>query len=134
LNAEIVRQVWQRARFRCEYCHLPTSAILAPFQIDHIIARQHGGSNDPDNLALSCIHCNRYKGPNIAGIDPNTDQVVPLFHPRRDVWAVHFQWSKAELRPLTASARATLQVLFMNDPEVVNLRRELMEEGVFPQL
>jgi hypothetical protein len=134
LNAEIVRQVWQRARFRCEYCHLPASAILAPFQIDHIIARQHGGSDDPDNLALSCIYCNRYKGPNIAGIDPNTDQFVPLFHPRRDVWTVHFQWSGAELRPLTASARATLQVLSMNDPELVNLRRELMEEGMFPQL
>jgi hypothetical protein len=134
LNPEIVRQVWQRARLCCEYCHLPASAVLAPFQIDHIIARQHGGSNDPDNLALCCIHCNRYKGPNVAGIDPNTSELVPLFHPRRDVWTEHFQWSGAELRALTASARATLQVLFMNDPEVVDLRCELMQEGVFPQL
>ena len=34
----------------------------APFQIDHIIARQHGGTADEQNLALACIHCNRFRG------------------------------------------------------------------------
>ena len=61
------------------YCHLPALSILAPFQIDHIIARQHGGSSDLDNLALCCIHCNRFKGPNIAGVDSNTGEVVRFF-------------------------------------------------------
>lgn len=98
--------------------------------MDHIVARQHGGSSDLNNLALCCIHCNRFKGPNIAGIDPSTGEVVRLFDPRRDLWAEHFRWSGHELQPLTAVARVTVQVLFMNDPEVANLRRELVEEGV----
>ena len=42
----------------------------------------------------------------------------------------HFRWSEGELQPLTASGRATVQTLFMNDHEVVNLRRALVEEGV----
>lgn len=109
---------------------MPASAVLAPFQIDHIIARQHCGSSDLDNLALCCIHCNRFKGPNIAGIDSNTGEIVRLFHPRRDIWAEHFQWSGGELQPRTASAGVTVQLLLMNDPEVVNLRRELVQEGL----
>jgi len=130
LNPELVRKVWERAQYRCEYCRLPASAILAPFQIDHIIARQHGGSSDLDNLALCCIHCNRFKGPNIAGMDSGSGEVVRLFHPRRDIWREHFRWNEGELQALTASARATVQALSMNDPEVVNLRRALVEEGV----
>jgi hypothetical protein len=31
-----------------------------------------GGSDDPDNLALACHHCNLHKGPNLAGVDPRT--------------------------------------------------------------
>jgi HNH endonuclease len=129
LNPDIVRQIWERARYRCEYCHLPASAILAPFQIDHIIARQHGGSSNLDNLALCCIHCNRFKGPNIAGVDSSTGEVVRLFHPRRDIWTEHFRWSEGELQAVTPSARATVQALSINDPEMVNLRRELVQEG-----
>jgi len=51
---------------------LPSAFHPAPFQIDHIIARQHGGKAELENLALSCIHCNRFKGPNVAGVDPDT--------------------------------------------------------------
>ncbi len=63
-------------------------------------------------------------------MDSDTGEVVRLFHPRRDIWTEHFRWSEGELQALTASAKATIQTLFMNDPEVVNLRRELVEEGV----
>lgn len=48
---------------------MPQTLYRSPFQIDHIIARQHGGRTSPDNLALSCFHCNTHKGPNIARID-----------------------------------------------------------------
>src|SRR5271166_1429460 len=82
----------RRAGERCEYCHLPTSVYPWPFHVDHIIARQHGGLTVLDNLALSCLHCNRHKGPNIAGTDPRTGEVVRLFHPRNDQWSVHFEW------------------------------------------
>jgi hypothetical protein len=72
VNREEIRQVWLRAQSRCEYCHLFSSDHPLPFHVDHIIARQHGGQTVLDNLALSCLHCNRHKGPNIAGIDSAT--------------------------------------------------------------
>jgi hypothetical protein len=131
LHADLVRQIWRRAGHRCEYCHLPTADVLAPFQIDHIIARQHGGQAELENLALACIHCNRYKGPNLAGIDPSTGEVVRLFHPRRDIWAEHFQWSGPDLKALTAIGHVTIQVLLINDPEMRSFRLALIEEGTF---
>jgi hypothetical protein len=33
-----------------------------------------------ENLALACCYCNRYKGPNLAGIDPQYGNIVSLFH------------------------------------------------------
>jgi 5-methylcytosine-specific restriction endonuclease McrA len=59
-------------------------AFPLPFQIDHILAEKHGGETVESNLALSCPHCNRFKGPNIAGVDPATAQLTRLFDPRRD--------------------------------------------------
>jgi hypothetical protein len=131
LNPQLIRRVWQRASARCEYCQLPAAVHPAPFQIDHIIARQHGGKNEENNLALACIHCNRFKGPNIAGLDPETGELVRLFHPRTDTWADHFVWDGPELKGRTEMGRVTIAVLFINDPEVIALRRALQEEGVF---
>ena len=34
---------------------------LIPFEIDHLIPRIKGGTNDIDNLTLSCRKCNRGK-------------------------------------------------------------------------
>ncbi len=100
----------------------------APFQIDHIIAKQHWGGSDLDNLALACIHCDRYKGPNVAGIDSETGQATRLFHPRIDDWNGHFRWDAATISPLSAIGRVTVSILFVNDPEVVWLRLALAAE------
>lgn len=132
---DLARQqsVRDRAGHRCEYCGLPQAAIpMVTFHVEHIIARQHGGSDDPSNLALSCHHCNLHKGPNIAGIDPDTGQMVALFHPRRDSWPVHFRWQGAELTGLTPTARATILVLAINDPDFRSMRGALLTAGRFP--
>ena len=73
------------------------------------------------------------KGPNVAGIDALTGDVVRLFHPRRDDWPDHFRWNRAELEARTRIGQVTIYVLFINDPEVVILRRTLFEEGWFPE-
>ena len=125
MDAETIRSVRDRAAERCEYCQLRSSVHPAPFQTDHIIARQHGGADDLDNLALACIHCNRYKGPNIAGMDSETGTLTRLFHPRIDQWDRHFRWSGPEILPLSPIGRVTVIVLFMNDPQVVWLRSTL---------
>jgi len=80
---ETTRQtVRERAKNRCEYCLLPESVSPVSFHVEHIRARQHGGDDQLDNLALACDRCNLYKGPNLTGIDPECNEVVPLFHPR----------------------------------------------------
>ena len=103
MNQRLIRVVWERANRRCEYCHMPVSGYLGSFHVDHIVARQHGGESSLDNLALACLHCNRRKGPNIAGMSQETGDIVRLFHPRRDRWRDHFEWNGAELIGKTPS-------------------------------
>jgi HNH endonuclease len=110
---------------------LPSAFHPIPFQIDHIIARQHGGATTTENLALACIRCNRFKGPNIVSIDPETGAIVRLFHPRLDLWTEHFIWNSCELQALTRVGRATISLPLINNPDVVAVRRTLHEEGVF---
>src|ERR1700722_17991224 len=109
------KQIWNRARSCCEYCRLPAEFVNAPFQIDHVVAHKHGGQTVSENLALSCFRCNSHKGPNIAGIDPQSGRVSRLFHPRRDRWTNHFVWNGAMLVGRTAIGRTTIDVLWMND-------------------
>lgn len=122
--------VRQRAEQRCEYCHLPQSASALRFHIEHIVARQHGGSNDPTNLALACPECNFQKGTNLSGIDPDTGLVTPLFDPRRDVWADHFARHGARLVGKTAVGRTTVWLLEMNTGERLRWREILAHLGL----
>lgn len=128
MNRRLARTVRERAVRHCEYCRIPQSALPLPFQIDHIIAEQHGGETVLSNLALACPHCNRYKGPNIAGRDPASHQLVPLFHPRKDAWSAHFQFEGARIVGKTAVGRMTVELLVMNAEELLALRAELLEE------
>jgi hypothetical protein len=107
---------------------MPEWALPLPFQIDHIVAEQHGGSTTSDNLALACPHCNRYKGPNIAGIDPSSGQLVRLYHPRTDRWDDHFEPDGSRIAGKSPVGRATVQVLAMNADDVVMLRRAVSKE------
>jgi hypothetical protein len=124
---EAVRHlVRQRARQRCEYCRIPQDALpWATFHVEHIAARQHGGTDDVENLALACRRCNAYKGPNLASIDPATGAVMRLFNPRIDRWSDHFSLTEHEVFGLTAVGRATVALLNMNDPDRVHVRAEL---------
>jgi hypothetical protein len=131
MNPALFEDLQILAGNRCDYCKTPADFDPLPFQVDHIIAQQHGGRTVLDNLAWTCLHDNKHKGPNIAGIDPVTEELVPLFHPRRQRWERHFFWSGAVLVGRTRTARATIRVLAINDPEAVAFRAELMEEGVF---
>jgi hypothetical protein len=61
MDPSLAREVRARAGLCCEYCRMPQSCYpTVPFPIDHIIARQHGGSTTLDNLALSCLHDNTH--------------------------------------------------------------------------
>jgi hypothetical protein len=43
----------------------------------------------------------------------------------------HFRWDGPYLIGRTAIGRTTILVLAMNDPDVIQVRRSLIEEGLF---
>lgn len=55
--------------------------------------------------------------------------MVPLFNPRQDAWEAHFAWQGPTLVGLTPVGRATIQVLWLNHPRMVDLRASLLAEA-----
>lgn len=51
----------ERAGHRCEYCHAPEKVFNSIFEIEHIIPVSQQGTDEEDNLALSCRACNAHK-------------------------------------------------------------------------
>jgi hypothetical protein len=124
--------VRQRAGNRCEYCRLhQRHTPVFTFHIEHIRAKQHGGTDDPLNLALACNRCNRAKGPNLSSVDPSTGQLVRLFNPREDTWEVHFAFQDATIVGRTPEGRATVELLKMNESKRVRTRATLIARGQF---
>lgn len=73
--------------------------------------------------------CNLHKGPNIAGLDPLTGQLTPLFNPRTHRWEEHFRYEGPRLIGLTPEGRTTVAVLAANRRDRVELRLTLMLSG-----
>jgi HNH endonuclease len=126
------RQVQERAQGRCEYCLIHELDMYYPHEPDHVIAEKHGGPTSLDNLAWSCFYCNRFKGSDLASIDPTSQKVVVLFHPREQRWKRHFRLNGALIEGITSSGRATVILLHMNDSERVAYRLGLIEIGHYP--
>ena len=112
MDAQAREQARARARDRCEYCRLRQAHdSFHSFHIEHIVARQHRGMDDLENLAWACHQCNLHKGTNLAGIDPDSNELVRLFHPRRDRWEDHFRKDGPLVVGLTAIGRTTAWLL-----------------------
>jgi len=77
-------------------------------------------------LALACHRCNLCKAPNLTGIDPVTDEVCALSHPRRDQWDDHFLMRDLRIEGTTPTGRATVHVLAMNDNRRLDLRQDVV--------
>jgi len=125
------RVVIKRSGNCCEYCLAPADyAFDNPYHIDHIIAESHGGSNELDNLAYACPMCNALKGSNLSTYIAEKDQVIRLFHPRKEEWRKHFLCKDSgEIVPLTDIGRGTVRLLQLNNPETVQLRKALRAIG-----
>ena len=125
MDDETTLFVRTRAREHCEYCRLPQRHYTELFQVEHIVARCHGGGDELGNLALACRHCNLHKGPNLSGIDPESSELTRLFNPRTDTWEEHFTIERGVVRGRTAIGRATAYVLNMNTERRIELRLAL---------
>ena len=123
-----------RADFLCEYCHTPEDFSPDLFNIEHVIPLSHAGTDGDDNLADAYGGCNGNKHVHVTWNDPQTGVNTLLFHPRNDEWQEHFTWNKdlTFLLGSTPKGRATIDLLKMNRPGLVNLRKALLAYGAHP--
>jgi len=128
------REVRERAKGNCEYCLLNERYAIKQHEVDHIRAEKHGGLTVLENLCLSCFDCNHFKGSDLSSIDPLTDEVVTLYHPRRDVWTKHFRLNGVQIEGLTPAGRVTVKLLQMNTLDRISRRWRLIEIGGYPPL
>ena len=86
-------KVAKRAKNCCEYCHSQMDYSPNNFSIEHIIPIVKNGTNELDNLALSCQSCNNKKYTKIEVLDEVSGETVNIYHPRIDNWTDHFKWN-----------------------------------------
>jgi 5-methylcytosine-specific restriction endonuclease McrA len=125
ISEHVRARVARRAEHRCEYCLIHEDDAGFSHQVDHIVSRKHGGTSAFDNLAYACILCNRYKGSDVAAINPKTAEAVRLFHPRHDRWVDHFRFAADFVEPLSDVGSATVRLLRLNAAERLAERRLL---------
>jgi hypothetical protein len=129
MDASARQLVRERAGHCCEYCRMPERHSALRFHIDHILPRQHGGTDAVENLALACPECNLRKGPNLTGMDPDTGIVTRLFHPRTDRWEQHFVRDGATISGLTPVGRTTAWLFEINSPDRLQWRQSLLDSN-----
>jgi hypothetical protein len=132
ISIRLRRRVVFRAGDRCEYCGLAQEGQEAVFHIDHITPVSAGGPTVLENLALACVSCSLHKADHRSGRDPETGRSIPLFHPRRQRWANHFEWQGVRAVGLTPTGRATIATLRMNRPSILIIRAEEAARGRHP--
>lgn len=121
-----------QAQNRCGYCLLPQSLNPSPLEIEHILPTAKGGSDDENNLWLSCRLCNGYKGAQTEAVDPKTGKSKMLFNPRTQIWNEHFKWDAEEIVGKTVCGRATVQALKLNNEIILPVRKKWITAGWFP--
>jgi HNH endonuclease len=126
--------VIERASHRCEYCQSQMRYATQRFSIEHIQPKAKGGTDDLENLALSCQGCNNHKFTRTEARDAATGLLAPIYHPRAQTWLTHFAWSDdfTLVIGLTPTGRASVDALQLNRDGVVNLRRALHALGEHP--
>ena len=119
--------VRKRAKYCCEYCIAQQKYSQDIFSGDHIVPIAKGGTDDPDNLALSCQCCNNLKYTFTHSLDPMTGVIAPLYNPRIDDWHSHFQWQKdfTIIVGISPTGRATVKRLELNREGLMNFRAVL---------
>jgi hypothetical protein len=134
ISAIVRARVRAEARNRCGYCQSAQRYVLGVLEIDHIIPKARGGTDEEANLWLACRMCNGFKGAQRTARDPLHGRRVHLFNPRCQQWSRHFQWSEDGTRIIgrTACGRATVIALQLNHVIAVMVRREWVAAGWHP--
>lgn len=132
VSAEIRLTVAEQAGNICEYCLVAEQDSYYRHQIEHIISLKHGGPSEPENLALSCVFCNRNKGSDIASVTADSNKLVRFYNPRTDIWSEHFRLNGVIITPLTEIGDVTARILQLNNEERMTERQVLAKARRYP--
>ena len=102
MNGHVPEKLRQRVREqagnRCGYCLSPQHLVLGTLEIEHLVPRGRGGSDDEWNLWLACRLCNNHKSDQTSAPDPETGQEVSLSNVRGQGAVVCRQWLRRNRR------------------------------------
>ena len=134
IPAALRARVRAEARNRCGYCLTRQEYVPWTLEVEHIVPKSKGGTDDEVNLWLACHSCNLYQNDQMYAGDPLTGRRVRLFNPRRQLWKRHFRWSEdgAFVIGRTACGRATVAALNLNNLTAVTVRRNWIAAGWRP--
>jgi HNH endonuclease len=132
VSKSLNRKVRKIANDRCEYCKMHQSLQGATFHVEHVIPVSRDGKSVLANLVLACPSCNLHKSNRIKAVDPQTQEVVALFHPRHDDWGQHFGFLDFTIVGKTKCARATIDLLNLNHPRKLKVREAEALFDLFP--
>lgn len=134
LPVELRRQLEEADDGQCVYCQTRVDVTGQALTTDHILPTAAGGATSFANLCRACRSCNEAKGEQTDAVDPLTGETVPLYHPRQQLWIDHFAWDQTSTRllGLTATGRATIVALDMNNAVILFARRRWVSAGWHP--
>jgi hypothetical protein len=132
ISDELRSHVASRADHLCEYCLIHEEDTFFGCEVDHIVSLKHGGPTEADNLAYSCLICNRRKGTDLGSILEPNGVLIRFFNPRRDSWKEHFRLDGSIIHPLTEIGEVTARILGFNTPERILERETLIAVGRYP--
>lgn len=134
ISAALRARVRAQAGNRCGYCLARQEYVSWVLEIDHIVPKSKGGTDDEENLWLACHSCNLFKSDQTHGRDSLTGRQVRLFNPRRQQRRRHFRWSDDGdfIIGRTACGRATVVALNLNNLVTVTVRRNWIAAGWHP--
>ncbi|MBD1808873.1 HNH endonuclease [Microcoleus sp. FACHB-SPT15] len=134
ISEEVRARVRIQAKNQCGYCRSLQKYVLGVLEIEHIIPKALGGTDDEENLWLSCRLCNSFKGIQTHGQDPIMNRKAKLFNPRQQKWSRHFAWTNNDTHIMgqTACGRATVLALQLNNAYAVTVRQAWVSVGWHP--
>jgi HNH endonuclease len=134
ISEQVRARVRAQAQNRCGYCRSLQMYVLGILEIDHIIPKAIGGTDEEENLWLACSLCNNYKRTQTDAFDPVTQKHAKLFNPRTQQWSQYFAWSEdaTGIIGLKDCGRATVTALQLNNPIAVTVRRQWVSAGWHP--
>ena len=127
-------RIREQANNRCGYCLAQQRYTPFTLEIEHIIPVSIGGEDTEDNLWLACRTCNVYKSNQIEALDSVTNQMIPLFNPRTQIWREHFMWVEKGtlIQGISPIGRATVKALQMNNMVAITVRQNWVQVGWHP--